>query len=57
MSEDLEFLISQYVDGTLSAEERAAVEVRLAEDADAPDCLGSICDSMNGSRKSCSCRL
>src|SRR5580698_6345999 len=40
MSEDLEFQISQYVDGTLSAEERVAVEVRLAEDADARRLLG-----------------
>lgn len=40
MSEDFEFQISQYVDGTLSAEERAAVEVRLAEDADARQLLG-----------------
>lgn len=32
---DLEFLISQYVDGTLDAEQSAALEVRLRSDAQA----------------------
>ncbi|HSV16060.1 MAG TPA: hypothetical protein VLI90_17495 [Tepidisphaeraceae bacterium] len=35
ISEELEFQISQYADGTLPAAERAALEVRLAEDAEA----------------------
>ena len=33
--EDLEYSISQYVDGSLPAAEKAALEKRLAEDADA----------------------
>ena len=35
ISENLEFSISQYVDGTLSADERAAVEAELAVDPSA----------------------
>ena len=34
-NEELEFAISQYVDGTLSAAERSALELRLADDAEA----------------------
>jgi anti-sigma factor RsiW len=34
-SEQLEFLISQYADGTLGAEERTALEGRLADEAEA----------------------
>lgn len=38
-SQDLEFSISQYVDGTLDSSERAALEARLAADADAQTLL------------------
>jgi anti-sigma factor RsiW len=37
--EQLEFAISQYLDGTLPAAERAALEQRLAEDAEARELL------------------
>jgi anti-sigma factor RsiW len=38
--DEIEFQISQYLDGTLSMPERAAVEERLAVDADARRLLG-----------------
>jgi anti-sigma factor RsiW len=39
MTEQLEFLLSQYADGTLPAEQRAEVELRLAEDEEARSVL------------------
>ena len=38
--DELEFSISQYLDGTLAEAEEAALELRLASDADARDLLG-----------------
>jgi len=39
ITEDLEFQISQYTDGTLPAAERAALEARLVDDAEAREML------------------
>src|SRR5713226_9542769 len=41
ITEDLEFSISQYVDGALSNEERTALELRLQLDAEARGVLGA----------------